>query len=155
MKLIVGQTLIEKPLYSGHFYSGHFFWAPGEYFGQNLPLNRGQLMAGWENRKYMNVFVWHISLLKHEAHYLIFPSSFHACCNTCISIKKQFVGISGPNPTSRLILFPVTSTPTRWFVNWRNLESTLLQFSGTCPTNCQGSQSIQRRVRNSNRWRWE
>ena len=44
-----GQTLIEKPLYSGHFYSGHF--------GQNLPLNSGHLMIGWENRKYMNVFV--------------------------------------------------------------------------------------------------
>ena len=57
-----GQSLIEKPLYSGYFYSGHFFWAPHEYFGQYLPLNSGHLIVGWENRKHIHVFAWHISL---------------------------------------------------------------------------------------------
>ena len=52
-----GQTLTEKPLNSGHL-----FWAPGEHFGQNLPPNSGHLMTGWKNGKYMDVFVWHISL---------------------------------------------------------------------------------------------
>ena len=45
-------------------------------------------MTGCKKRKYMDVFVWHVSLIKHEAHYLILPSSFHRCCNSCISIKK-------------------------------------------------------------------
>ena len=43
-------------------------------------------MIGWENRKHMDIFVLHISLL--EAHYLIFPSIFHPCYNSCISIEK-------------------------------------------------------------------
>ena len=58
-----GQTLIGKLLYSRHFYSGHFWWAPSEYFGQNVPVNREHPMIGWENRKHMDVFVWHISLI--------------------------------------------------------------------------------------------
>ena len=33
------------------------------------------------------------------------------------------------------------------------MESALLQFSGTCPTSCQCSQSIQWGARDSNRWR--
>ena len=37
-----GQTLIEKPLNSGHFYSGHF--------GQNLPLISGHLYD-WLRKK--------------------------------------------------------------------------------------------------------
>ena len=52
-----GQTLVEKPLYSGYFYSGHFFWAPREYFGQNLPLNCGHYLISWEKRKHMHVFI--------------------------------------------------------------------------------------------------
>ena len=43
-----GQTLIEKPLYSGHLYSGHLsqrtlFLSTREHFGQNLPFNSGHL----------------------------------------------------------------------------------------------------------------
>ena len=57
-----GQTLIEKPLYTGHLYSGHLlqwtlFSAPRKPFGQNLPLDSGHLMIGWENRKHMHVSI--------------------------------------------------------------------------------------------------
>ena len=38
-------------------YSGHFLWAPREHFGQNLPVNSGHLMIGWENRKHMHVYI--------------------------------------------------------------------------------------------------
>ena len=44
-------------------YNGQLVIAPGKYFGQNLPLKRTHLMIGWENRKPMDVFVLHISLL--------------------------------------------------------------------------------------------
>ena len=43
-----GQTLIEKPLYNGHFYSGHILREPREHSGQNLPRNSGHSMIGWE-----------------------------------------------------------------------------------------------------------
>ena len=146
-----GQTFIEKPLYSKLFYRGPFFWAPREHFGQNLILNSGHLMTGWKNGKYMDV----LFDIFFYFNYLIFPSSFHPCCNSYISIKKQFIGISSSDPTPWLTVFSVISKSTGWFVNWRNLENILLQFSGTCPTNCQGRQSIWRGGRNSNRWRWE
>ena len=88
-----GQTLIEKHYIADTFladicYSEHFFWAPGEHFRQNLPLNSGHPMIGWEKRRHMDVFVWQISLLWHEAHYLIFPSYFHPCYNSWASTKK-------------------------------------------------------------------
>ena len=35
--------LIEKPLYNGHF-----FRVPREHFGQNIPLDSGHPMVGWE-----------------------------------------------------------------------------------------------------------
>ena len=68
-----GQTLIEKPLYSRHCCSGHLllrtlFWALREHFGKNIPLHSWQPVIGWEIRKHKHVFVWHISLLEHEAH---------------------------------------------------------------------------------------
>ena len=40
-----GQSLIEKPLYSGHFYSGHNFLAPGEKFKLNLLLYSGHIFS--------------------------------------------------------------------------------------------------------------
>ena len=40
-----GQTLIEKPVYSGHSYSGHFFLAVATS------------MIGWEKRKHIHVFI--------------------------------------------------------------------------------------------------
>ena len=46
-----GQTLTEKPLYSGHF-----FLAPCEHFGQNLLLNSRHPIIGWENRKHVHVY---------------------------------------------------------------------------------------------------
>ena len=45
-----GQTLIEKPLYSGHFLG-----VLVEHFGQNLPLNSGHPKIGWEKRKHMDI----------------------------------------------------------------------------------------------------
>ena len=59
-----GQTLIEKPLYSGHFYSGlcyseHFFGAPRELFGQNLRLNGGHSMIGWEKKTHACFYLVH------------------------------------------------------------------------------------------------
>ena len=71
-----GQTLKEKSLYSRHFYSGHFFEHCVNILGKKLTLNDGHGMVGWENGKHMHVFISHMSLLEHEAHYLTFPGYF-------------------------------------------------------------------------------
>ena len=57
-ELAESRSLIEKPLYSGHF-----FLAPHEHFEPNLPLNNGHLMIGWEKKNHMHVFIRQISLL--------------------------------------------------------------------------------------------
>ena len=44
--------------------------------GKKLTLNDGHGMVGWENGKHMHVFISHMSLLEHEAHYLTFPGYF-------------------------------------------------------------------------------
>ena len=107
-------------------YSGHLFWAPREYFWQNLPLNSWHPMIGLENRKLMHgtFLYFNIKLIIY-----FFQAIFHHCYNFCITFTRKW-----------------------WFV--RNLETKLPQFSGTCPTSCRRSRSIRRRARDSNRWRW-
>lgn len=47
-----GQTLVEKPLYSGYFYSGKIILAPHERLEPNLPLYSGHTAYFmWENKK--------------------------------------------------------------------------------------------------------
>ena len=121
------QTLIEKPLYSGHLLKRALFWASREHFGQNFPLNSGNL-HDWSGKK-----------KTHACFYLTHFSTFTWSSLSNFSImslflhlhKKWFTGISSTIPTLRLTLFPVTSIRMWWFVSWRNLEATLLQFSGT------------------------
>ena len=55
---VFGQTLIEKLLYSrpdtfivDNCYSGHFFWATGEHFAENLPVNSGHPIIVRKNWK--------------------------------------------------------------------------------------------------------
>ena len=49
-----GQTLLEKPLYSGHIYSRHLlqrklFWST-YFFWTILPVNSGHSIIGWEKQ---------------------------------------------------------------------------------------------------------
>ena len=82
-----GQTLIGKPLYSGHFYSGHLLQRTFGHFGQNFPLTANTLwLVGKKENTCMFLFdtftlTW--SSLSNFSK-LIFTHVI-----TCISIKNS------------------------------------------------------------------
>ena len=115
-----GQTLREKPLYCGHFYSGHFFWSTREHIRQNLPLKSGHPIIGWKKENTWMLLFDTFLYFNMKLVIQFFPAIFHLCYNSYISLKIRFTGISSPNPTPWLTLFPVTSTRMWWFVNWGN-----------------------------------
>ena len=113
-----GQTLIKNTAYI--CYGGHFFWTPREHFRQNSPLKSGHPLIGWkkENTWMLLLDTFHYFNMKIIIRF--FQAIFQPCYNSYISLKIKFSGISSPNPTPPLALFPVTSTRMWWFVNWRN-----------------------------------
>ena len=48
---------IADMLYNGHLVIAETFWVPGEQFEQKLPVNSGDTIIGWGNRKHIDVIV--------------------------------------------------------------------------------------------------
>ena len=128
-----GQTLLEKPLIADIIIPDTFF-----EHRMNI-LDKTYLLIGntlWLVGKKENTCMFLTDTFPYFNIKLIikfFQAIFHPCYNSCISINNSLQVFWVPTQHHDWLL-PVTSTRMWWFVIWRNLEATLPQFSGTCPT---------------------
>ena len=74
-------------------------------------------------------YLTHFFILTWSSLIQFFQAIFHPRYNSSISIKKVYKCFDSHSSTT----IDSLSSHFQWFVNWRKLEATLLQFSGTRP----------------------